>query len=54
MMTHYVMLRRNLIYTGITRAKKLLIMVGAKKALAYAVSNVTVTRRNSMLKERLM
>lgn len=53
LMTHYVMLQRNLIYTGITRAKRLLIMVGTKKALAYAVSNVTVTRRNSMLKERL-
>lgn len=53
LMTHYVMLQRNLIYTGITRAKKILVMVGTKKALAYAVSNVTVTRRNSMLKERL-
>lgn len=53
LMNHYVMLQRNLIYTGITRAKKLLVIVGTKKALAYAVRNVTVTGRNSMLKERL-
>ena len=53
LMTHYVMLQRNLIYTGITRAKKLLVMVGTKKALSYAIRNVTVTRRNTMLRERL-
>ncbi len=54
LMNHYVMLQRNLIYTGITRAKKILVMVGTKKALAYAVRNVTVTKRNTLLKERLM
>ena len=53
LMNHYVMLQRNLIYTGITRAKKVLVMVGTKKALAYAVRNVTVTKRNTLLKERL-
>jgi exodeoxyribonuclease V alpha subunit len=53
LMNHYVMLQRNLIYTGITRAKKILVLVGTKKALAYAVQNVTVTKRNSLLKERL-
>ena len=53
LMNHYVMLQRNLIYTGITRAKKILVMVGTKKALAYAVRNVTVTDRNTMLKERI-
>ena len=53
LMTHYVMLQRNLIYTGITRAKKLLIIVGTKKALSLAVRNVTVNKRNTMLKERL-
>ena len=52
-MSHYVMLQRNLIYTGITRAKRGLVIVGTKKALAYAVRNVTVTRRNTMLRERL-
>ena len=53
LMNHYVMLQRNLIYTGITRAKKVLVMVGTKKALAYAVRNVTVTKRNTLLRERL-
>lgn len=53
MMTHYVMLQRNLIYTGITRAKKLLVLVGSRKALKYAVRNVTVTKRNTKLKDRL-
>ena len=53
LMNHYVMLQRNLLYTGITRAKKILVIVGTKKALAYAVKNLTVTKRNTMLKERL-
>lgn len=53
MMNHYVMLQRNLLYTGITRAKKVLVIVGTKKALSYAVRNVTVTNRNTMLRERL-
>ena len=53
LMNHSVMIQRNLIYTGITRAKKVLVMVGTKKALAYAVRNVTVTKRNTLLKERL-
>ena len=45
LMTHYVMLQRNLVYTGVTRAKKLMVMIGSTKALALAVRNVTVTRR---------
>ena len=53
LMSHFVMLQRNLIYTGITRAKKILVLVGTKKALGYAVRNVTVSARNTMLKERL-
>ncbi len=53
LMNHYVMLQRNLIYTGITRAKKVLVMVGTRRALSYAVNNVTVTRRNTLLRERL-
>lgn len=53
LMSHFVMLQRNLIYTGITRAKKVLVIVGTKKALAYAVRNVTVTKRNTRLKMRL-
>ena len=53
LMNHYVMLQRNLIYTGITRAKKVLVIVGTKKALSYAIRNVTVVNRNTLLKERL-
>jgi len=53
LMNHFVMLQRNLIYTGITRAKKILVLVGTYKALAYAIRNVTVSSRNTMLKERL-
>ena len=53
LMTHYVMLQRNLIYTGVTRAKKILVIVGTKKALAMAVRNVTVDKRNTLLAERL-
>ena len=53
LMNHYIMLQRNLIYTGITRAKKALVAAGTRKALAYAVRNVTVQRRNTMLSARL-
>ena len=53
LMTHYVMLQRNLVYTGVTRAKKVMVMVGTKKALAMAVRNVTVSRRNTLLSSRL-
>ena len=47
------MLQRNLVYTGITRAKKILVIVGTRKALEYSVNNMQVTKRNTMLKERL-
>ena len=53
MMTHFVMLQRNLIYTGITRAKKICVLIGQPKALGYAVRNLTVSKRNTKLKERL-
>ena len=53
LMTHYVMLQRNLIYTGITMAKKICIIVGTTKALAYSVHNMVVLKRNTKLKERL-
>ena len=53
LMTHYVMLQRNLIYTGVTRAKKILVIVGTKKALSMAVRNVTVDKRDTLLAERL-
>ena len=53
LMNHYVMLQRNLIYTGITRAKMILVIVGTRKALSYAVHHVTVTKRNTMLAVRI-
>jgi exodeoxyribonuclease V alpha subunit len=51
---HYMMLKRNLIYTGITRGKKLVVLVGQKRALAMAVKGKQVERRWSKLKERLL
>lgn len=53
LMTHFVMLQRNLIYTGITRAKKICVLIGQPKALAYAIRNLTVSSRNTKLKDRL-
>ena len=53
LMTHYVMLQRNMLYTGITRAKKLLVLIGTKQALRLAVRTVTAEDRNTRLKERL-
>ncbi len=53
LMTHFMMLQRNLIYTGITRAKKICVLIGQKKALAYAIRNMAVLKRNTKLKERL-
>ena len=53
MMTHFVMLQRNLFYTGVTRAKRALMLVRTKKAIVYAVRNVTVDKRNTLLSYRL-
>jgi exodeoxyribonuclease V alpha subunit len=50
---HYMLLQRNLIYTGITRAKKLVIMIGTKRALAIAIRNNKPQRRYTLLSERL-
>lgn len=52
-MQSYMMLRRNLIYTAITRGKQLVIIIGQKKALAMAVRDNTSSRRYSKLKEWL-
>jgi exodeoxyribonuclease V alpha subunit len=48
---HYAMLRRNLLYTGVTRGKRLVVLVGQKKAIAIAVRNVSGRRRWSKLAE---
>jgi exodeoxyribonuclease V alpha subunit len=53
MMAHYAMLQRNLLYTGITRGKKLVVLVGQKKAVAIAVRNAAGRRRWSKLSEWL-
>jgi exodeoxyribonuclease V alpha subunit len=53
MTQHYTMLQRNLLYTGITRGKRLVVLVGQKKAVAIAVRNVSGRRRWSKLKEWL-
>ena len=50
---HYPMLQRNLLYTGITRGKRLVVLVGQKKAMAIAVHNVSGRRRWSKLREWL-
>jgi exodeoxyribonuclease V alpha subunit len=50
---HYVMLQRNLLYTAITRAKKMVVIVGTRKATAMAVKNDKIAARWSALKERL-
>ena len=50
---HYLMLKRNLLYTGITRAKRLMILVGTKKAVAIAVKNDKVAKRYTLLEQRI-
>jgi exodeoxyribonuclease V alpha subunit len=51
---HYLLLQRNLIYTAVTRAKRLLVIVGSRKALATGVKNDKIARRYTYLAERLM
>ena len=54
MMTqHYMMLQRNLLYTGVTRAKRLVVLVGTPRAVAIAVNNNRIADRYSGLSERL-
>ena len=50
---HYVLLQRNLLYTGVTRGKKLVVIVGTKKAMAIAVKNNRTENRFTLLKQRL-
>ena len=50
---HYVLLQRNLIYTAVTRGRKLVVIVGTKRALAIAVKNNKTEKRYSYLKNRL-
>ena len=50
---HYMMLQRNLLYTAITRAKQIVVLIGSKRALAMAVKNDRIAARNSHLAARL-
>jgi exodeoxyribonuclease V alpha subunit len=50
---HYPMLQRNLVYTGVTRGKRLVVLVGQRKALAIAVKGSRARRRWSKLREWL-
>ncbi len=50
---HYMMLQRNLLYTGVTRARELVVLVGDMRAIAIAVHNDKIAQRNTRLAERL-
>ena len=50
---HYVMLQRNLLYTGVTRGRRLVIVVGSRKAMGIAVRNNKIEARHTRLAERL-
>lgn len=52
--SHFMLLHRNLLYTGITRGKSLVVLVGTKKALAIAVNNDDVRKRYTSLQQALM
>jgi exodeoxyribonuclease V alpha subunit len=51
---HYMMLRRNLLYTAVTRGKKLVILLGSKKALGIAARRADVGQRYTALRQRLV
>jgi exodeoxyribonuclease V alpha subunit len=50
---HYLMLHRSILYTAVTRGKRLVVLVGSRKAVALAIRNVRVENRNTGLKDRL-
>jgi exodeoxyribonuclease V alpha subunit len=53
-MQHYMLLQRNLVYTAITRARKMVVLVGQKRAFASAVHNDNIGQRFSALYNRLL
>ncbi|MBU0703641.1 MAG: ATP-dependent RecD-like DNA helicase, partial [Chloroflexi bacterium] len=53
MTTHYMMLSRSILYTGVTRAKSLVVLVGTRKAIAIAVRNNKTAQRRSALSMRI-
>lgn len=52
--SHYVMLARNLMYTGMTRAREKLVFIGTQKVMHIAIQNDEITARNSRLADRLL
>jgi exodeoxyribonuclease V alpha subunit len=52
--SHYLLLHRSILYTAVTRGKKLVVIVGSRKALAMAIRNFRVEKRNTGLKKKLM
>ena len=50
---HTIMLNRNLLYTGLTRGKKLVLVVGSKKAIQVAVQQIEQLQRYTQLKEKI-
>lgn len=50
---HYLMLQRNLLYTAVTRAKKMVVLIGTAKAIGIAVRNNRIEKRNSLLCQRI-
>lgn len=51
--SHYMMLHRSILYTAVTRGKKLVVLVGSRKAVAMAIRNLRVEKRNTGLREKL-
>ena len=52
--SHYLLLHRSILYTAVTRGKTLVVLVGSRKALAMAIRNVRLERRNTGLKQKLI
>jgi exodeoxyribonuclease V alpha subunit len=52
--SHYMLLHRSILYTAVTRGKKLVVIVGSRKAMAMAIRNLRVEKRNTGLRERLL
>ena len=53
-MQHRIMLRRTLLYTAMTRAKRLLVLIGERVAVSTAVSTATEKRRHGLLRDRVV
>jgi len=53
-MSHFILLYRNLLYTAVTRGRRLVVLIGSKKALAVAIKNIDVRQRFTGLKEAIL